>query len=161
METESSISRAFEYIRKAYEYQMNGQLDEAVKNYKFSIELHPTAEAHTYLGWAYSIMGNLEDAIAECKKAIDIDPDFGNPYNDIGSYLIQLGEIDEAIIWLELALKSKRYANYHFAYLNLGKAYELKGMWFEALEQYKRAMEIEPNYEQAQMMYYRLQGMMN
>lgn len=140
---------------------MNGQLEEAVKNYKISIELHPTAEAHTYLGWAYSFMGNLEDAIAECKKAIDLDPDFGNPYNDIGSYLIQLGEIDEAIVWLELALKSKRYASYHFAHLNLGRAYELKGMWFEALEQYKTAMEIEPNYEPAQMMYYRLQGMMN
>ena len=159
--TDSSISRAFEYIRKAYEYQMNGQLDEAVKNYKMSIELHETAEAHTYLGWTYSFMGKLDDAIDECKKAIDIDPDFGNPYNDIGSYMIQKGELDEAIIWLELAIKSRRYANYHYAHLNLGRVYELKGLWYEALGEYEKAMAIEPDYETAQMMFYRLQGMLN
>jgi len=27
----------------------------------------------------------LEEATAECLRAIEIDPDFGNPYNDIGS----------------------------------------------------------------------------
>lgn len=161
METESIISRAFEYIKKGYEYQMNGQIDEAVKNYKISMDLYDTAEAHTYLGWAYSSLGKMDDAIAECEIAIQIDPDFGNPYNDIGSYLIQKGQFDEAVPWLEFAINSKRYASYHFAHLNLGRVYELKGLWFEALDEYKKAMEIEPSYETAQMMYYRLQGMLN
>ena len=30
-------------------------------------------------------------------------PTFGNPYNDIGAYLIAKGELDEAIEWLEKA----------------------------------------------------------
>jgi tetratricopeptide (TPR) repeat protein len=157
----SSISKAKEYLFKAYRLQMEGNLNEAIKNYKLSIEFFPTAEAHTYLGWTYSFMGNLDDAIEECKKAIEIDPDFGNPYNDIGSYLIQQGNYDEAVTWLELALKSKRYESKHFAHLNLGRVFELKGLWFEALNEYKAAMELEPSYDLAKKLYYGLLGKMN
>jgi len=39
----------------------------------------------------YHFQGKLEDAIAECQRAIKIDPDFGNPYNDIGAYMIEQG----------------------------------------------------------------------
>src|SRR5687767_10167818 len=75
--------RAQEYLQKAYRLQMSGHLQEAIENYKASIELHPTAEAHTFLGWAYSFLGEYDTAIEECKVAIGIDPEFGNPYNDI------------------------------------------------------------------------------
>jgi tetratricopeptide (TPR) repeat protein len=161
MITDYSLEKANEYLQKAYKLQMDGNLEEAIKNYKLSIEIHPTAEAHTFLGWTYSFMGNLDSAIDECKKAIDIDPDYGNPYNDIGSYLIQQGNYGEAITWLEIALNSKRYESYHYAHLNLGRAYELKGMWFEALDEYKKALEIEPNYEIAKNLYYNLLGKTN
>ncbi len=161
MITDYSLEKANEYLQRAYKLQMEGNLEEAIKNYKLSIETYPTAEAHTFLGWTYSFMGNLSGAIDECKKAIDIDPDYGNPYNDIGSYLIQQGNYDEAITWLELALKSKRYESYHYARLNLGRAYELKGMWFEALDEYKKALEIEPNYEIAKKLYFNLLGKTN
>ena len=40
-------------------------------------------------------MGKLDEAIEECYKAIDRDPDFGNPYNDIGAYLIEKGQLDK------------------------------------------------------------------
>src|SRR2546430_7197875 len=52
--------------------------------YQQSIDVHPTAEAHTFLGWTLSFQGRLEEATRECLKAIEVDPDFGNPYNDIG-----------------------------------------------------------------------------
>lgn len=161
MVTDSSISKAQEYLEKAYKFQMDGNYEEAVRNYKLSIEFFPTAEAHTFLGWAYSFLGNLDKAIDECKLAIQIDSEYGNPYNDIGSYLIQQGSYDEAITWLELALKAKRYDSYHYAHLNLGRAYELKGLWFEALDEYKTAMRLEPKYDLAKKLYYTLQGKLN
>ena len=161
METQSSISKAQEYLEKAYKLQMDGNYEEAIKNYKLSIDFFPTAEAHTFLGWAYSFLGDLDKAIEECKTAIDIDVDYGNPYNDIGSYLIQQGSYDEAITWLEMALKAKRYDSYHYAHLNLGRAYELKGLWFEAIEEYKTAMKQSPKYDLAKKLYYTLQGKLN
>ena len=69
-----------------------------------SIEPHPTVEGHTFLGWSLSHLGRIDEAIAECKKAIAIDPDFGNPYNDIGVYLVELDRSDDAIAWLEEAI---------------------------------------------------------
>lgn len=159
--TESSISKAQEYLEKAYKLQMDGNYEEAIRNYKLSIEFFPTAEAHTFLGWAYSFLGDLDRAIEECKVAIEIDSDYGNPYNDIGSYLIQQGSYDEAITWLELALKAKRYESYQYAHLNLGRAYELKGLWFEALNEYKEAIRLAPKYDLAKKLYYTLQGKLN
>ena len=83
--------------------QQTGDLDEAIRLYQSSIRLCPTADAHTYLGWAYSLRGELDAAIAECETAIRLDPEFGNPYNDIGVYLMQKSQLDEAIPWLEKA----------------------------------------------------------
>lgn len=86
---------------------MEGDYDRAVELYLGSLALHPTAEAYTFLGWTYHFQGKIEEAIAECKRAIAVDPDFGNPYNDIGSYLIELNRYDEAIPWLEAGYESK------------------------------------------------------
>ena len=107
---------------------MSGDLDRAVELYKDSLEVHPTAEAHTFLGWTYHFQGKVQDAIDECKRAIEVDPDFGNPYNDIGAYLISLKRYDEAVSWLERATKAPRYDPRHYPYFNLGRVYFAKGM---------------------------------
>ena len=122
---------------------------EAIWLYKRSIDLFHTAEAHTFLGWAYSFQNRFQEAIEECEQAILTDPDFGNPYNDIGSYLIALERLDEAIPWLEKATVAKRYQPRHFPWANLGRVYEVLGNTDKALESYLKAHEIEPGYEYA------------
>ena len=72
---EEDKREAWQLFQQAYERQMKGELEEAVTHYKKSIETHPTAEAYTFLGWTYSFMGRLDDAIEECHKAIAQDPD--------------------------------------------------------------------------------------
>jgi tetratricopeptide (TPR) repeat protein len=140
---------AFELLRKAYQLQMQGHLELAVELYKKSIQILPTAEAHTFLGWTYRFQGNLDDAIAECKKAIAVDPGFGNPYNDIGAYLIEQGKPEEAISWLEQATTSARYESYHFPWTNLGRAYESLLLYRRAIECLEHALDIEPEYKPA------------
>src|SRR6202451_1670965 len=95
-------------LQEAYRAQMEGDYEHAVDLYKNSLELFPTAEAHTFLGWTYHFQGKIEDAIAECKRAIAVDPEFGNPYNDIGSYLIQLEKNNETKTWLRRARAAPR-----------------------------------------------------
>ena len=137
---------AIDLFQKAYKLQMQGDLDLAIELYKQSIRTFPTAEAHTFLGWTYRFQGKLEDAIQECKNAIAVDPGFGNPYNDIGAYLIELGRGDEAIPWLEKAIDSPRYENYHYAWYNLGRVYAVKEMFNKARECFQKALEIDPQY---------------
>src|SRR5258708_20819655 len=95
MSEEDARQTAAEYFQKAYELQMQGEYRHAIELYTCSIETFATAEAYTFRGWTYSLLGDYERAIAECLQAIKTDPEFGNPYNDIGAYLIEQGKWDE------------------------------------------------------------------
>ena len=46
-------------FNEAYEAQMAKDYSEAIKLYKKSIEIFPTAEAYTFLGWTYSFQGGI------------------------------------------------------------------------------------------------------
>ena len=85
-----------------------------------------------------------EIAIVECKRAIELDPEFGNPYNDIGSYLMKLGNLEEAIPWLERAKTARRYEPRHFPFLNLGRLYAAKGQLLRAAEEFRGALRFDP-----------------
>ena len=131
--------RAEFLMKAAYHAQMEKDYDSAIDLYKRSLEEHPTAEAHTFLGWTYSYQDKLEEAIAECMRAIEVDPDFGNPYNDIGSYLMKQGKLDQAVEWLEKAKVAPRYEPRHFPYLNLGRLYLATGRYDEARRELAQA----------------------
>jgi Tfp pilus assembly protein PilF len=158
---EARHERALRIFQEAYQHQMNKELDEAVELYKRSIEVFPTAEAYTFLGWTYSWMGRIDDAIAECHKAIEVDPTFGNPYNDIGSYLMTKGQVDEAIPWLERALKAPRYESYCYPHMNLGRAYESKRDWLRAKDEYRKALAENKEYTPAAQGVARIRGFLN
>jgi Tfp pilus assembly protein PilF len=153
--------RAQRQFQEAYEAQMAGDLERAVELYRGSLALHPTAEAHTFLGWTFHFQGKIQEAIAECKLAIAVDPEFGNPYNDIGAYLIELERYDEAIPWLEQALTAKRYDPRHFPYFNLGRAYLAKGSINRAREMFRQSLEIEPRYTLARQALENVRRMVN
>jgi Tfp pilus assembly protein PilF len=155
------LREAMELFREAYQHQMRGDLEEAIALYTRSIEAFPTAEGYTFRGWTYSFLGRTEEAIAECMKAIEVDPTFGNPYNDIGAYLIEQERLDEAIPWFERALRAPRYESYCFPHFNLGRVYERKRQFARALECYRRALEENPRHLGARQAVGRLRGMFN
>ena len=154
-------TEAMELFRLAYEHQMRGELEEAIKLYKQSLEICPTAESHTFLGWTYSFQGRWEDAIQECLLAIEVDPTFGNPYNDIGAYLMEQDRLDEAIPWFLRALRAPRYESYCFPHFNLGRVLERKHMHVRALVEYKKAFAENPQHLGAIRAIRRIQAMMN
>jgi tetratricopeptide (TPR) repeat protein len=137
---------AKDWVSKAYQFHMKGDVERAIALYSKSIEVLPTAEAYTFRGWARSFEKDYASAIEDCHRAIDLDPEFGNPYNDIGAYYLEQGEPDDAIPWLHMALKAQRYESYCFPYFNLGRVYEAKGQWEKALEHFQKALEENPRY---------------
>jgi tetratricopeptide (TPR) repeat protein len=161
MDAQEALHRATELWQEAYRYQMKGDLDRAIECYKRSIEAYPTAEAHTFLGWTLSFQGRLEEATSECLKAIQVDPDFGNPYNDIGVYLMQQDQLDEAIPWLEKAKQAKRYEPKQFPYMNLGRIYLKQGHWWEALREFEGAVRVAPKDAGARKALHTLRGRLN
>jgi tetratricopeptide (TPR) repeat protein len=139
--------RALALINRGLCAQEEGDLAKAIEFYQASLDAYPTAEGHTYLGWALSYEGRLEEAIAHCRRAIEIDPSFGNPYNDIGVYLMQQQRFDEAIPWLEQAKAAPRYEPRHFPYINLGNIYITRGELRRAIDELKGALALMPDDE--------------
>lgn len=161
MGTKYLIEKSREYFETGYRLHIDGNYDEAITFYEKSLEAFPTAETYTFLGWSLSMKGEYDKAIEECKKAVEIDPEYGNPYNDIGAYLINLEQYEEAIAWLELALKAEKYSSKEFAHYNLGVVYEKLGLWFEALAEYRKAYELNQGYIIAEKSREKLQSKMN
>lgn len=161
MPTSKSHEQAVKLLRQGYDMHVRGDHEQAAALYKASIAAYPLAEAHTYLGWSYSSMGDFEGAIAECKEAIFLDPDFGNPYNDIGAYLIEMGRHDEALPWLIQAIEAPRYEPRHYPHFNLGRAHEALGDAQAAMGSYCAALEIAPDFRPAYIARVALMAMMN
>ena len=155
------LQYAEKYFAMALDFMDLDYHTDAAHYFRKSIKMYPTAEAYTYLGWALSMTGDYKQAIEFCKVAISLDPDYGNPYNDIGAYLIEQNQIDEAIGYLRRATRSRRYDPKHFAHFNLGRAWERKYDFTRAAHEYKRALDLDPEYQPAKDAYYKIVRMMN
>jgi Tfp pilus assembly protein PilF len=146
--------RALELWNQGVDYHLHGDFRSAIALYDESIEVFPTAEAFTFLG-------RIDDAIAECHKAIAVDPAFGNPYNDIGSYLMSKGDLDEAVEWFEKAKVAPRYQPRHYPFMNLGRLYAAKGMVLRAIQELEGALAIDPGEASCLEMLDRLRSQLN
>ena len=127
------------------EQMQSGMIELAMETFEESIRSCPTADGYTYRAWARSAQGRFNEAIGDCRRAIRLDPDFGNPYNDMGVYLMQLGRLEEAAVWLEQAKSAKRYQSRHFPYLNLGHIYMVRGEQNQAFMEYMKVLEMDPH----------------
>jgi tetratricopeptide (TPR) repeat protein len=161
MSDADALARAVELWREAYRLQMAGELDRAIDRYRESIAVFPTAEAHTFLGWTLSFQDKLEEAIGECLRAIAVDPEFGNPYNDIGVYLMQQGKLDEALPWLDKAKRAPRYEPRQFPFMNTARIHMKQGRWWEALRELEGAVRAAPTDKAAHQALHTLRGRLN
>jgi tetratricopeptide (TPR) repeat protein len=152
---------AIELFKRAFEAQQVEDYEEAITLYRRSIATYPTAEAHTFLGWVYSFQQRYDEAIEECLEAIRVDETFGNPYNDIGSYLVAQGDLYNSVKWFKRALLATRYESYAFPHMNLARVYEQRGRLLEAARHYGLALEQEPGYTQAAKALRKLQARLN
>jgi len=153
--------QASEYFHRGYQRQRRGDWAGAAQDYRLSLNFYPTAEAHTFLGWVYAHINLYDEAMSECRRAIELDPDFGNPYNDMGAYLVEQKRLREAIPWFLRAMEAPRYNARVFPYFNLGRVYERLYDWAEAIDLYRQALEINPNYRPAKFALKRLEARIN
>jgi tetratricopeptide (TPR) repeat protein len=152
---------AVELFKRAYRAQQENDYEEAIELYRRSIAAYPTAEAHTFLGWVYSFQERYREAIEQCLEAIRVDDTLGNPYNDIGSYLIAQGDIWSCVRWFKRALLAPRYEARAFPHFNLGRVYEQRGRLLDAARHYGFSLEEQPDFAQAAKALRRVQARLN
>jgi superkiller protein 3 len=95
------------------------------------------------LGIAYQRQRRHEEAIAQFRKALELDPSFAESRVLLGAGLLVVNRPKEAITELERAVRTMP----ENVAINqqLAQAYELHGTPFQVAAQYKRLSEMEPN----------------
>ncbi len=108
-----------------------------------SYSISPSAESACYLGMSYP--SNSEDSLAWQRKAIETDPNFGEPWNEIGEILMKSGDIGSAINWFREAIVSKNYSKRGDAWINLTRAHMEIDQTLSAFFAAQKAVELFPS----------------
>ena len=138
-EAHASFGQIVEY----YEYDFAT----AEREYLRALELNPNyATGHQWLAEHLSGSKRFDQAIAEIRRALELDPlsaIINRVYADI---LVDARRFDEAIVQYQKTIDLD--PNFSTAYFFLGRAYEGKGMYDQAVDAYMRAGEINQVPEQ-------------
>ena len=100
------------------------------------------------MGSALQTQGRLDEAIAACRRAIQLKPGNAQAYSNLGLSYQKLGRPAEAL-WANrkaIALASGGTAPTVRAssYYNIARIYEEAGKWAEALASFERAKQNKP-----------------
>ena len=91
----------------------------------------------------YGSLGDTDQAIEYLSRAIEMDPNYSEYYNDRGNLRMIRKEYSEARQDYELAIRLS--PPYHEVLVNLGQCCRLLGDHLEALTHYDRALDLRPD----------------
>lgn len=102
---------------------------------------------------------NYEARIQKCDEMIEHYPNLPIPWRHKGSILIKSGQLEEALVCLEMALQFD--PKYKEALNDKGRLYRKKKDYDKAMEFFEQALKINPNYEEANLNKERMKNMKN
>jgi tetratricopeptide (TPR) repeat protein len=93
-------------------------------------------------------LGRVDKAADDFRQAMALDPSLGDPHINLGSILIKEKRYDDALISINKGIELG-VSFPHIGYYDRAVAYQLMGKFKEAYYDYKKVLEIEPNFAQA------------
>jgi tetratricopeptide (TPR) repeat protein len=134
-------------------HQGLGNRWKAAAQFRASAQLDPTyAEPYKALGDLYLTAPRrlFEEAIKAYAKAIDLRPFYAEAHVGLGDALAAKGDVDPAIAAYQRGVEyNPMNAKVH---VSLGKIYYAeKGLYYESVTAYKKAIDLDPGYLEARM----------
>jgi adenylate cyclase len=102
------------------------------------------AEAHSLLGWIFSMTGQYDKAVAEGEKAVALDPNSADSHMRFGKILTFAGSYEESISELQTAIRLNPIPPNIYLY-SLGISYILTRQYDKAITWCEKAVRREPN----------------
>lgn len=123
--------------------------DLAINYYNNALNIKPDNDEVTYsLAMYFQETGRYEKAIQQYNIILDRNPNFYIALYNLGYiHLVYLEEYQAAVDYFTQTIELK--SDYTDAYYNRGFAYELLNNPEKSWDDYKKALEIHPNYERA------------
>jgi tetratricopeptide (TPR) repeat protein len=139
-ETLSEAHVSLGYSRLVYDWDFPG----AEKEFLLAMQFRPSyATAHEFYAYYLTAVGRLDDAIAERKKATDLEPASPLLSSALGEAYYQKRQFDLTIAQNRTSLDLD--PSYAIALINLGRAYEQKQMYQQALQAFQQILAAVPN----------------
>jgi len=124
------------HFNLAVTFVQAGEFREAESHYRKALPGKPAAETHNGLGYVLARQGRTDEAVAEFRTAIDVNPKFTPAYNNLAEALVKQGKLDEAEQYYRRSLAEKPSAAVYNA---LGLVLRKLGRTKEAADQFSRA----------------------
>jgi len=132
----------YSFLRAGMANERTGNYPAAVKAYERGLAVEPeNVELLNSLGFALFQQGKSKEAVVALEKAIAIDPKHAKAHNNLALAAIDSGELEvaEAHYRESLAIKAQPAI-----YNDLGFVLERQGLTDEAVEAYRKALELDP-----------------
>ena len=105
------------------------------------------APTYNNRGVAWKAQGNLDRALADFDRAIQLSPNYATAYFNRGVAWDAKGDLDHALTDYDRAIQIN--PKYAAAYNNRGNVWDVKGNLEKALTDYDKAIQIDSNYATA------------
>ncbi len=151
LEIDESIAEAHTALGfELFYYEWN--VPESNKEFQRAFELNPNyATAHQWYGiWNLASTGRFDEAIAELKRAQELDRLSLIINTNLGESYIYARQYDKAIEQLRKTLELDQ--GFYRAHWTLGFAYELKGSFSEAIAEYQKARALDDDPRELAML---------
>ena len=99
-------------------------------------------------GVLLDLLGRTAEAADDFNAAIALDPTLGDPYVNLGAMLIKKGQHQEALVQINRGIELGM-AFPHIGYYDRAVAEQMLGQFKEAYYDYKKVLELEPNFAMA------------
>jgi len=128
-----------------YAYLQNGQQERSEAAFARLFGLNPaSAGGHLLAGQMMYKKEFRDEAVAEVRKAMALDPKLPEAYFLLAEAAIGHGELDEAITLLGKELEIN--PNFSMAWYRLGDVYSRQQRWEQAIPHLQRAVWLNPSY---------------
>lgn len=150
-EHDAEYARAWAALGAAYGLKGNflsmpEMLNQAIELERRALALDPDlADAHMWLGTALLAIGRVDEAIAEIREALRLEPENGQAYQSLArAYWVGLGDFKSAIPLFERAIDLNPESGY--SYLQLSLLLTWDGQLDRAAEISRRAVELQEQF---------------
>jgi adenylate cyclase len=132
--------------RFGWSEQKDASLEKALVYAEKAISLNDEIEdAHLLLAAVHLLRQNWEKATEEAERAIALNPNGADAYSVIAGIVSCCGKWEEGIMYAKKAIRLNPFPPVHY-YHWLGRAYFMTGQYAEAIDTWKKALYINPDY---------------
>ncbi len=149
VETEGTLQNAAARHKMGVAYYSEGKVQQAFIEFQHAYELNPQNKEVLYsIGIIYLLdFDETLKAIDFFQRAVKVDPDYSEAYNNLGYAHAKMGKFDAALPFYKKAVSNLLYATPEKAYVNMGKAYYRLGKYDDAVAAYKEALKRAPSFD--------------